>query len=81
MGWSVPMIDWASLPEFFLCFRGWQRANGINPDGPTTKAREPMGIAEAEDLFAKYAPTPPAVSAADDATVSVTDNEGGDADV
>ncbi len=44
----------ATLPEMIYSFRGWQRANGIDPDAEVSRANVAMLRFEAEELFAKY---------------------------
>jgi len=54
MGWTPDRILASSLPQILMCFRGWQRANGVDPDIPAAKVNEPMSISEAEGLFAAH---------------------------
>lgn len=41
-----------TLPELTLTFRGWQRANGINPDIPISHA--PMTLSRLRTLAERY---------------------------
>ena len=53
LGWSPETLANATLPELIYHFRGWQRANGIDPDA-TTNLTGPMTKAEGLALFEKY---------------------------
>ncbi len=54
MGWTPEVLHKATLPEMIYSFRGWQRANGIDPDAEVSRANVAMLRFEAEELFAKY---------------------------
>lgn len=51
VGWSPETFWAATLPELYYAVRGWQRANGQNPDDqPGT----PMTRAELNDLMERF---------------------------
>ena len=54
MGWTPQVLQKATIPELIYSFRGWQRANGIDPDAEVSRANVPISRTEAEYLFAKY---------------------------
>lgn len=54
LNWDIDKLNRATLPEFIHFFRGWQRANGIDPDAEVSSISKPMTRREAEELFAQY---------------------------
>lgn len=50
MGWRPDDVRGCLLLDFAAAFRGWQRAQGIDPDG----SMRPMTRAELRELMAQY---------------------------
>lgn len=42
LGWSLDQLYGATVQEALLAFRGWQRANGVDPDNQQVRKAKPM---------------------------------------
>lgn len=42
LGWSLDQLYSATVQEALLAFRGWQRANGVDPDDQQVRKAKPM---------------------------------------